>query len=482
MSQKKDKKIVEDTWLYSRDEDGHVQVKTLNLANKLMETYHFTFSFFAPHGYWWDPQTKRWMGKADSHLRKIIPKILEDEAGIMGNPIVSQILTNIQTSKGMDESLTDKFALENRNPHLVNFNNGTYDLDQDRILPSRFDNYILENHNYNLGEVSKDNTWDRWLYESMVDPYAKKDGENHWTSEGDPNAPETFKAYIGWALAGSYKEFQHVMLIYGNGGEGKSTMLNIIEALLGEANISNVDLGNLGDMDKARFQLAKLHREELNYSDDVGDRYIKETNILKRLTGGNRLTAEYKGQDPFEFINEAKLIFTCNSLPSFHDTSHGMERRPIIIDWRRIRNFKGKYKMADFIRDRPSFVRECLLAYRNSLQAAKNMSEPRLPMTEYMEQRVREWFQTNDVIGNWINENCELGDDQKVYREQTATLYNNYTRYCRESGAQPLRKTKFNVEMKKRGVQPNKNIKINGKSTKCYAGIRRIIKYQSDLY
>lgn len=161
MSQKKDKKIVEDTWLYSRDEDGHVQVKTLNLANKLMETYHFTFSFFAPHGYWWDPQTKRWMGKADSHLRKIIPKILEDEAGIMGNPIVSQILTNIQTSKGMDESLTDKFALENRNPHLVNFNNGTYDLDQDRILPSRFDNYILENHNYNLGEVSKDNTWDR---------------------------------------------------------------------------------------------------------------------------------------------------------------------------------------------------------------------------------------------------------------------------------------------------------------------------------
>lgn len=469
-----------DNWLYEKDENGKVKINKINLANYLMNQYHFTFTFFDENGFWWDPDKKQWHTHADSHLKKVIPEILEDKVGIMSGSVVSAIVSNITTSKGKDESLTDKFALESRNRHLVVFKNGTYDLDQDKIVPNKYDNYILQNHDYDLGEQSAGtNTWDRWLKESMVDPNAKRDDQGRWKSEGDPNAPETFKAFIGWALAGSYKEFQHFVFIHGKGGEGKSTMLNLIDTIFGRVNVANVDLGNLGKNEKARFHLAKLHRKELNYSDDVSHGFIQETNILKRLTGGNRLTAEYKGKDPFEFTNEAKLIFTCNNLPSFSDTSHGMARRPIIIEWRRIKSFKEKYSMDQFERDKPSFVRECLFAYKSALQNAKDMAEPRLPMTEYMEQRVKEWIQANDVVGNWINENCELGKD---YHEQTATLYDNYVRYCKESGVQHLGKTNFNKEMKNRGIEPNKNVRINGRQHKCYVGIRRIEKYGSDEY
>lgn len=469
-----------DNWLYEKDENGKVKINKINLANYLMNQYHFTFTFFDENGFWWDPDKKQWHTHADSHLKKVIPEILEDKVGIMSGSVVSAIVSNITTSKGKDESLTDKFALESRNRHLVVFKNGTYDLDQDKIVPNKYDNYILQNHDYDLGEQSAGtNTWDRWLKESMVDPNAKRDDQGRWKSEGDPNAPETFKAFIGWALAGSYKEFQHFVFIHGKGGEGKSTMLNLIDTIFGRVNVANVDLGNLGKNEKARFHLAKLHRKELNYSDDVSHGFIQETNILKRLTGGNRLTAEYKGKDPFEFTNEAKLIFTCNNLPSFSDTSHGMARRPIIIEWRRIKGFKEKYSMDQFERDKPSFVRECLFAYKSALQNAKDMAEPRLPMTEFMEQRVKEWIQANDVVGNWINENCELGKD---YHEQTATLYDNYVRYCKESGVQHLGKTNFNKEMKNRGIEPNKNVRINGRQHKCYVGIRRIEKYGSDEY
>ncbi|MGQ3491261.1 DNA primase family protein [Limosilactobacillus mucosae] len=484
MEKKKNNKvIVINNWLYTKDEDGKIKVKLLNLANYLMNKYHFTFNLFDPHGFWWEPNKKQWHTHADRHLKKIIPEVLESEIGIMSGSVVSAIVSNITTSKGVDESLTDKFALESRNRHLVVFKNGTYDLDKDKILPNKYDNYILQNHEYDLGEIPEEETvWDRWLKESIVDPNAKRDDQGLLRSEGDQKAVEVFKAYIGWAMAGSYKEFQHFLLIYGNGGEGKSTMLNMVENLFGQGNVANVDLGALGDSDKARFNLAKLNRKELNYSDDIGNGFIKETNILKRLTGGNRMTAEYKGKDPFEFTNEAKLIFTCNNLPSFSDTSHGMERRPIIIEWRRIKGFKEKYSMDQFERDKPAFVRECLVAYKSALQNAKNMVEPRLPMTEFMEQRAKEWIQANDVIGNWLAENCELGEDQKVYREQTAMLYNNYVRYCKDSGVQHLGITKFNVEMKNRGIEPNKNVRINGKQHKCYVGVRRIEKYGSDLY
>ena len=481
MEKKKNNKvIVIDNWLYTKDEDGKIKVKSLNLANYLINKYHFTFNLFDPHGFWWDPAKKQWHTHADRHLKKIIPEILENEICIMSGGVVTGIVSNITTSKGVDESLTDKFAFESRNRHLVVFNNGTYDLDQDRIVPNKYDNHILQNHNYDLGEQSAGtNTWDRWLKESMVDLNAKRDDQGHWKSEGDPNAPETFKAFIGWALAGSYKEFQHFVFIHGKGGEGKSTMLNLIDTIFGRTNVANIDLGNLGSSKEARFHLAKLHRKELNYSDDVSHGFVQETNILKRLTGGNRMTAEYKNKDPFEFTNEAKLIFTCNNLPSFSDTSHGMERRPIIIEWRRIKGFKEKYSMDQFERDKPSFVRECLCAYKSALQNAKDMAEPRLPMTEFMEQRVHDWIQANDVVGCWIAENCELGED---YREQTATLYNNYVTYCKESGVQHLGKTDFNVEMRNRGVEANKSIKVNGKNTKGYKGIKRKKTYFTDLY
>ncbi|QXL47425.1 DNA primase family protein [Lactobacillus johnsonii] len=475
----KENTIKKDTWLYFEDNQGK-HFKAFNFADYLMDRFHFTFTFFDPHGFWWNPITQQWKGKADTRLKAAIIETMDKVAGrsYKGNT-VSNVQQIIKDYRGRDESETDRFAIENRNPHKVVFANGTYDLDQDVIEPNRYDNYILQNHDYVLGELpSTPTSWDRWLTESLVDPDAKKDDAGKWETEGDKNAPETFKAFIGYALAGTYQEIQSYLIIHGNGGEGKSTALNIIALIFG-ANISHVDLADLGSKDTARFKLSKLNRMELNIGDDIEGSFLKTTSILKRLTGGNPVSAEDKGQDPYDFTNNAKLLFTCNALPSFSDNSHGMERRPIVLEWRKIKNFSKKYSKAEFIRDRPAFVRECLVAYAKALRKSQLLNEPQLPMTEYMKQRVKEWLMTNDTIGNWINENCELGEN---YREQTQTLYNNYTRYCHLSGTQALKKAKFNGAMRTRGIEPNKTIKINGKTTKGYKGIHRIEKYDSDLY
>ena len=132
-----------DNWLYEKDENGKVKINKINLANYLMNQYHFTFTFFDENGFWWDPDKKQWHTHADSHLKKVIPEILEDKVGIMSGSVVSAIVSNITTSKGKDESLTDKFALESRNRHLVVFKNGTYDLDQDKIVANNQPERIL---------------------------------------------------------------------------------------------------------------------------------------------------------------------------------------------------------------------------------------------------------------------------------------------------------------------------------------------------
>ena len=77
MEKKKDKKvIVIDNWLFTKDEDGKIKVKSLNLANYLMNKYHFTFNLFDPHGFWWNSDKKQWHTYADRHLKKVNPEIL----------------------------------------------------------------------------------------------------------------------------------------------------------------------------------------------------------------------------------------------------------------------------------------------------------------------------------------------------------------------------------------------------------------------
>ena len=53
MEKKKNNKvIVINNWLFTKDEDGKIKVKSLNLANYLMNKYHFTFNLFDPHVFW----------------------------------------------------------------------------------------------------------------------------------------------------------------------------------------------------------------------------------------------------------------------------------------------------------------------------------------------------------------------------------------------------------------------------------------------
>ena len=54
--------------------------------------------------------------------------------------------------------------------------------------------------------------------------------------------------------------------------------------------------------------------------DDLSFKDINDNGTFKMLTGGGTVTAEVKFEDQFQFENYAKLIFTCNKIPSVTDT------------------------------------------------------------------------------------------------------------------------------------------------------------------
>lgn len=132
---------------------------------------------------------------------------------------------------------------------------------------------------------------------------------------------------FGWCLWRDYKN-QALFLLAGGGGNGKGTLLTALIRLLGTDNICAVSLETLG---KNRFAGADFYHKFANVSQETSQFTIKDTSLMKSLTGEDRIRAEWKHVNAFYFDNYAKLISAVNSVPYTNDHSDAFYRRPIIV-------------------------------------------------------------------------------------------------------------------------------------------------------
>jgi putative DNA primase/helicase len=92
--------------------------------------------------------------------------------------------------------------------------------------------------------------------------------------------------------------------------------MQILSKVLGEENIANVDIHNLNDN---RFAKAELQNKYVNIDSDVSSSTLKNTGIIKKISGNDIISAERKFEQLFQFNNTAKLILLGNKLPKIDD-------------------------------------------------------------------------------------------------------------------------------------------------------------------
>jgi len=144
---------------------------------------------------------------------------------------------------------------------------------------------------------------------------------------------DTLQEMFGYCLYRDYP-IHELFILIGEGRNGKGTILSILEKMLGEKNVSHKTLQQLA-VDGRSFAVASLHSKLANIGGDIPSTKIQSTAMLKQLSGGDIISAEIKGvQDPINFRNYAKLIFSCNEMPSWSDDSFGWNSRvrPIILE------------------------------------------------------------------------------------------------------------------------------------------------------
>lgn len=143
---------------------------------------------------------------------------------------------------------------------------------------------------------------------------------------GDVGIRLLLEEVIGYCFY-TRNELGKAFMLTGDGSNGKSTFLTMIKTIIGLDNIASLDLKELGE----RFKNSQLVGKLVNIGDDIGEEFIIDTSIFKKLVTGERMTVEQKGKDPYQFNNYSKLLFSANKIPRMKDSTGAVKRRLVII-------------------------------------------------------------------------------------------------------------------------------------------------------
>lgn len=257
-------------------------------------------------------------------------------------------------------------------------------------------------------------------------------------------------------------ELRKSFILLGDKANGKSSYINMIGTMLGEDNISALDMNKLGE----KFETVQLFGKLANLGDDIGDTFIADTSIFKKLVSGDKVSAQYKGKDSFFFSNYAKFIFSANNLPRVKDRTQAVLDRLIIIPFNA--TFSKKDPDYDpFISDKLKSREAIEYLIKLGIVGLKRVLE-RYSFTEsnVVARELKQYNEENNPILLFVSELNE----EDLSREPVSYWYTQYTGYCAANGCNPISRIHFSKVMLKEF--PNMEIKqrkVDGKNVKFLA-------------
>lgn len=275
----------------------------------------------------------------------------------------------------------------------------------------------------------------------------------------DENIRALLEELIGYTFY-RRNELRKCFILTGEKRNGKSTFLDLVNALLGEENISALDIKELNK----QFKTAELVNKLANIGDDISDDFIPDGAIFKKLVSGNRVNVERKNANPFDFSNYAKLIFSANKIPKMKDRTGAILDRMIIIP------FNAEFKDTDADFDpyiKYKLLTEEVMSYLINLgiTGLKRVLEARkFTESSKVDAELREYEENNNPVLTFFN---EINEDD-VLNNSNKDVYAKYKSYCYANGLQAISNIEFSRQVIKHYDFDLRYKKIDGKTVRVF--------------
>ena len=339
----------------------------------------------------------------------------------------------------------------------VNLNNCVYDFEEDKVYPHSPEFGMTYKLPYDFDENAECPTFTKFIKDITCN---------------NPQLETVLLEYLGYCLAGSPCKAHKALILLGEGGNGKSTLLEVLKALAGKGNYSAYTLSALNNPQNR----AGLENMLFNIGEETNRRALADSEIFKTLVTGGEVDVKRLYHQPYSVVNKAKIIVSANSIPTSNDKTDGLYRRLVIVPFNAV--FSAEKGNVDvFIEEKlrkelPGIFNLAIKHFRN---LKKNSY--RFAHAEAIKNMLVEYKYENDNVIQFLKDECTQVPATHKHFEETFTpkkkIYNRYSEFCRETGTKPVSMVNFYKTLKKEmKTFEEKRKTYNAQFVRCLMGIR----------
>ena len=392
-------------WIQSARGKGFDKKKTKGrpshgvIADCILERHGEVIRYDRDKGWWYFHNGILWEPQAEHRVRYLI------DAFVMDDYRDKSIIDGVERSLRDRPILSIKAKDWDPDKHLLNTPDGTYDL--------RNGERSAHDPRHLITRVTRASpTWERassrWMT-AVPDWFLTADEQDY------------IQVFVGYFLTG---ETRHpvVGLWLGHGGDGKSVIANALGYAMGDYAQTATDSAFV----ETRFaahneELARLNRARFVQVPEVTG--TLNLTRIKAVSGGEDITASYKGKHLFEFTPEFKVLLIGNEPPSTRSVGRELQRRFHVREFHRIAN--------------PDVtLAKCLQAEAGvilgwAIDGAIRYYASGIQRSAFVQECTDRYFADYDFVQQFIEDSCEIAPD---HRSKAADLYFVFREWCEQAG------------------------------------------------
>lgn len=371
----------------------------------------------------------QWVARADNTDERTRRQKAMDERFSWARQ--SESSARIEAALHMSASLLNARADElDANPALLGTPGGVLELETGRFRPHRQSDRITKTTGCDFNPKAAAPIWEKFIASIFA---------------GDAELIDFVQRLAGYALSGSRGE--HILIVfYGVGANGKSTLLGTLQFVMGDyAGTAAPGLLMTNGGERHPTELADLQGVRLAISSETGEGGKLNEELVKRLTGGDRIKARRMRMDFYEFDPSHLLIMQTNHKPKVAGTDEGI--------WRRLRLVPFGVVVPEGERDPrlPEKLRaeaEGIFAW--AYRGYQRYREVGLRAPASVAAASAEYRSASDRIGQFLEERCDVDPCRTA---ATGDIYKAYLSWCESAGERPKSKNELGQSLDERGFE-----------------------------
>ncbi len=319
----------------------------------------------------------------------------------------------------------------------INLKNGVFNLRSLELFPHSPDDLFTYCLDYDY-----EPTADCPLFKKFISEVLVKEG----TTDTDHDLVNLFQELLGYSLTPDVRR-EVMVWMFGEGGNGKSVAISVIEGLLGPMSMS-IDFQTVGT--PGNYDLADIPGKRVLFSTEAERNKFMAEGYIKRIVTGDTINARPIYGSTIRFKSTAKIWWSMNDKPLIRDTTDSMWRRMKLIPfWRKFEEGKN----AD-----PELTNKLLAELSGILNWAidglvRLKLNNKFTQSDAADEAKRQYREEANPVAQWVSTQTV---PSAHYATLAGALFRNYMEWCHQQNEKPVTSTQFGKDLKRLKIESDR--------------------------